>query len=153
MPLGANDYKGYTNPQGIEIGNRASLRPLQYHARCTKCASEFKVSHQRVETVKCPMNCFNRTAQKPTPSARAAVTGIQEAVRSADSASAREFHRQEENSGANEINITGKRKVRLIKATLNLRDFLRTEQETSGASSRQGMTPNSKRKRKRRLLL
>jgi hypothetical protein len=59
------------------------------------------------------MNCFNRTAQKPTPSARAAVTGIQEAVRSADSASAREFHRQEENSGANEINITGKRNVRL----------------------------------------
>ena len=111
MPVGVQDYKGYTNPQGIEIGNRAQRRPPTYHARCSKCGTEFHVSHRRVETEKCPMNCSNRTAQKPGPSLGS--TGSKEfATRSSDSADSAAFRRSEADSGDDTVQISGKRNVR-----------------------------------------
>ena len=110
MLLGSQNYKSYTNPQGILIGIRASLRPLTYHAKCSACGCEFRTSHVRVETCSCPMHCKTRTTQKPSPTARAG-TGIrEESVRSSQSAESAAFRDQEEDTG--EVNSTGNRNRR-----------------------------------------
>jgi hypothetical protein len=114
MPLGAYDYQGDII-NNVKILQRVSRKPVKYQAKCLDCGYEFPVLHVSLNSgATCPNRRNHGKAAQKVSLALANTATVQEGIRSSNSASAREFHAQEEqSSNGDTVHTQGRKNIRL----------------------------------------
>lgn len=96
--LGMIDHTGEL-VNGILVEKLSDRRHKRYSVRCTKCLTNWTVPAVQLPYLSCKNSFCGKATAKPAPS-MAQVRTRETAVRSADSASVREFQRQEQEQEA-----------------------------------------------------